>query len=84
MDTISQIKSEIEKVEKSYFYDVYNKQPILNITKALSVAVESLKHYDHQKIKATKTPCGTGELHPLATEALTDIAEILSGGGDAK
>lgn len=60
------------------------KERNMKLDKALGVAVDALKHYDHQKIKATKTPCGTGELHPLATDAITAIANILSGGKDEK
>lgn len=79
-DTISKIKAELKKVEDAYFYNVYEKQQITNLTKALSVAVESLglierayplsgermAHQDHAKTK------------------LKTIANILSGGKDGK
>lgn len=46
---------------------------ITNLTKALSVAVENLKKYSHEQYHGF-----------VAREALTTIANILSGGKDGK
>lgn len=74
-NTISQIKAELKKVEDAYFYNVYEKQQITNLTKALSVAVTTLD-------RITDLHCDDGTImQSRSYEAIQDIAEILSSGG---
>ena len=81
-------KSEIEKI-KAVLSDINRKAKWLPtegvfpenqvqvLTKALEIAVEALYWYDKWNIKVTKTECGTGLMHPLATQSLKQISEIL-------
>lgn len=83
---IKMSKSEIEKIkavlseivkDEEHILAGRQKTIILELTKVAEIAIEALYWYDKQDIKVTKTECGTGLMHPLATQSLKQISEIL-------